>query len=169
MRKQMLVNVVLTLAVMLMVPGCGTKSKSVEKVKPSEPVVVPPVQTPVQTPVPVQSSVDDGELQRLRDECERVKRELAEAGERVMTLMAENASAESLNVSLAEQVKQAEAKMESMAGRHEARTGSLYSWLTIVSITGIVMFFVGISLGSCTRRAFYAVDREGGRHEPEEE
>lgn len=158
------VRMVSALVVLCAISGCDTKESVVER--PMEQVVAKPILQP-----DFQATTDT-ELERLRGENQRLTQKLEEVNAKWATLTAEYASAQTQVTTLSEQAREANAKVETLTARHEAKANALHFWLTIASVAAVMGFFAGISLGTCTRREFYAeadAGNEGGCHESEEE
>ena len=56
-----------------------------------------------------------------------------------------------------------EARVKSLTGEHEAKTGSLYFYLVVAIISGVLCVLVAINLGSDTRRKFQQMKRSSGK------
>ena len=78
-------------------------------------------------------------------------------------LQSELKAEKSWNETLSREVEAAKNKMDTLMGEHAAKTSSLYFYLTVAVISGVLCVLVAINLGSDTRRKFQQMKRSSGK------
>lgn len=73
----------------------------------------------------------DGQIHRLQQQLDETKTELSKAHD---------------------EVSKAHGEIKKLSEEHGAKTTSLYTWLTVAIVAGVIGFFVAVAIGSSTRQ-----------------